>query len=181
MFTYPRRSLAEWKQILEEYSNGASCNSLQKKWNVSRKQFVHYRKGLGIQVPLRHYCLACKIELTPEIKVVGHNSCKTCYRTTQQERTFAFKSRVFQHYSPGPRCQNPNCLVPGGCKDLRCLSIDHINGGGTKHRADQGQGISLYRWLEKNSYPAGFQVLCMNCQWIKRHENHEFRKKTVLS
>jgi len=42
------------------------------------------------------------------------------------------------------------------------LSIDHINGGGNKHRQEIGIG-QIYRWLEKNNYPTDFQVLCYNC------------------
>jgi hypothetical protein len=43
------------------------------------------------------------------------------------------------------------------------LSIDHINGGGTKHRAEVGKGDVFYKWLRKNGYPEGFRVLCHNC------------------
>lgn len=48
------------------------------------------------------------------------------------------------------------------------LIIDHIDGGGTKHRKEVGKGAAFYRWLEKNNYPLNFQVLCMNCQFGKR-------------
>lgn len=42
------------------------------------------------------------------------------------------------------------------------LTIDHINGGGHKHRKQIGMG-NLYRWLRKNNFPKGYQVLCFNC------------------
>lgn len=50
------------------------------------------------------------------------------------------------------------------------LTIDHINNDGGKLRkagtyGKQGVGgIFMYRWLRKNGFPEGFQVLCMNCQ-----------------
>lgn len=28
----------------------------------------------------------------------------------------------------GGKCSNPQCLVPNGCSDSRCLQIDHKNG-----------------------------------------------------
>lgn len=91
------------------------------------------------------------------------------------------KITVIKHYSPDMSCQNPKCLVPSGCRDMRCLSMDHINGGGTRHVDEiKKHGTStLYAWLIKNNYPKGYQVLCMNCQFIKRIENKEFpnRKK----
>ena len=55
--------------------------------------------------------------------------------------------------------------------DIRALSIDHINSDGASHRKEVGNG--MYRWLLKNNFPEGFQVLCMNCQFIKRETNNE--------
>lgn len=40
------------------------------------------------------------------------------------------------------------------------LTIDHINGGGTAHVRMVGD---LYAWLIRNQFPAGFRVLCFNC------------------
>jgi len=42
------------------------------------------------------------------------------------------------------------------------LSIDHINGGGTKHMKKIKRG-TLYKWIKRNKYPSGFRVLCMGC------------------
>lgn len=89
------------------------------------------------------------------------------------------KLKVFTHYCNGPpKCMNPNCHTPNGETDIRCLSIDHVNGGGNAHRRKVTRiskgGESFYLWLIGNGYPSGFQVLCMNCQFIKRYENSEF-------
>src|SRR5208283_2103493 len=68
------------------------------------------------------------------------------------------KLEVLTHYSDGlPTCNK--C----GFIDIRALSIDHINSGGTKHRKELGgAGQSIYKWLQDNSYPKEYQVLCMN-------------------
>ena len=81
------------------------------------------------------------------------------------------KRNVFDHYSNGEiKC----CRC--GFTDIRALSIDHINGGGTNHRKVLNRsGESFYRWLKMNNYPEGFQVLCMNCQWLKKAEKREYR------
>lgn len=52
-----------------------------------------------------------------------------------------------------------------GCSEnqIEFLTIDHINGGGRKHRETTGKGSGLYRWLVKNNFPAGYRVLCTNC------------------
>ena len=56
--------------------------------------------------------------------------------------------------------------VQCGFKDIRALSIDHMNGGGSAHRRRVGN--YMYAWLKRNNFPEGYQTLCMNCQWIKR-------------
>jgi hypothetical protein len=50
-------------------------------------------------------------------------------------------------------------------KEIKFLSIDHINGGGTQHL--KKIKMSLVDWLIKNNYPKGFQVLCYNCNMAK--------------
>jgi len=50
------------------------------------------------------------------------------------------------------------------CKEERYefLAIDHINGGGIKHRKEINKK-TLYGWLKANNFPKGFRVLCHNC------------------
>jgi hypothetical protein len=79
------------------------------------------------------------------------------------------KAEIMSHYSGG----TVSCTC--GYNDIRALSIDHIEGGGTQHRKEIASG-GLYRWLKKNGFPEGYQVLCMNCQFIKRYENNEHAK-----
>lgn len=55
----------------------------------------------------------------------------------------------------------PACACCGET-GLLFLSLDHVNGGGRQHRRETGGG-GFYVWLRKNNYPAGFQVLCHNC------------------
>jgi hypothetical protein len=31
----------------------------------------------------------------------------------------------------------------------------------------------LAKWIIDNNYPPSIQILCMNCQFIKRHERNE--------
>ena len=52
------------------------------------------------------------------------------------------------------------------------LSIDHVDNDGAKMRREvHGKSaMSFYRYLVKNSFPAGYQVLCMNCQ-VGKYKN----------
>lgn len=65
-----------------------------------------------------------------------------------------------------------------GFSDIRALQIDHIEGGGTK----LNKTISWSkRYLEilagKNTVKV--QILCANCNWIKRWENKELGRVTI--
>lgn len=63
--------------------------------------------------------------------------------------------------------------VKCGYNDMRALTIDHINGLGGIHR--KGLRKNIYVWLKKQNFPEGYQTLCMNCQFIKKVDNHETR------
>jgi hypothetical protein len=72
----------------------------------------------------------------------------------------ALKFLVLGHYSvftTRPMCAIPGCLI----SDLDMLCLDHVNNGGNKHRKEISRA-SLYRWLKRNDFPVGFQVLCAN-------------------
>ncbi len=93
------------------------------------------------------------------------------YSATRKKYYLNIKQKVLTNYGNG-KCACSNC----GFDDIRSLSIDHINGDGAKQRKLLGKAIDgnhIYLWLERNNYPEGYQVLCMNCQWIKRMSNIE--------
>ena len=76
------------------------------------------------------------------------------------------RKKVFEHYG------GSKCFCCGEKEDM-FLSIDHIDGGGTKFRRSlKGGGMWTYRWILKKvrldvRWPLGFQVLCMNCNFGK--------------
>lgn len=52
------------------------------------------------------------------------------------------------------------------------LSVDHMNNDGKKHRIEisgrnAGSSQSIYRWLRDNNFPAGYTVLCFNCNMAR--------------
>lgn len=81
------------------------------------------------------------------------------------ERSKRLKSAAYEAYG-GYVCA---CC---GESERAFLSLDHVNNDGFAHRRaalGKNYGASgLYMWLRKNGYPAGFQVLCMNCNYGKR-------------
>lgn len=76
-----------------------------------------------------------------------------------------------------------NKCIRCGFDDIRALQIDHINGGGAEE---------IRTWKYKGNYNMNviksflnaelkYQLLCANCNWIKKYENNEtswkFKKK----
>jgi hypothetical protein len=59
-----------------------------------------------------------------------------------------------------------------GLTDKRVLQVDHIFGGGNDERKRLGPRGTYHRVLETSG--EGYQLLCANCNWIKRHENKEW-------
>ncbi len=87
------------------------------------------------------------------------------YRELIHERNHAYylKRKVFVlgHYGATPlRCA---CC---GDSHIEFLTLDHVNNDGAAHRKEIGAG-QIYDWLIDNGFPAGFQVLCMNCNFAK--------------
>jgi len=68
--------------------------------------------------------------------------------------------------------------VKCGYDDHRALQLDHIKGNGSKTRKESGlhkNRIKYYNYLLQNpSYTLEeIQLLCANCNWVKRYENNE--------
>jgi hypothetical protein len=64
-----------------------------------------------------------------------------------------------------------------GFADSRALQIDHVEGGGGKERRSAPSQIVWLRAVLQ-SVVAGehrYQLLCANCNWIKRVEQEEWR------
>ena len=66
------------------------------------------------------------------------------------------------HYSVN---NDPRCACCG-LSNYEYLVIDHIDGGGCKHRKENKlNGRLIYHWLIQNNFPPGFRILCFNCNF----------------
>lgn len=103
-------------------------------------------------------------------------ACFSCAERARNERKRfdkKVKLEVFNAYG---------AMVCACCGERRVefLTIDHIEGCGREHRKTlRFSGSQFYRWLRKNNYPQGFQILCYNCNCAKGHSRycpHEWEK-----
>jgi hypothetical protein len=87
-------------------------------------------------------------------------------------RRNALKDQIFEKYG----CQCAQC----GFSDKRALQIDHVNGGGSQ---DVLKFRSKWKYLRHvlEDDTGKFQILCANCNMIKRIVMGEHRGKSTYS
>ncbi len=108
-----------------------------------------------------YHCKKCISTERKKWKTGDHKGCydrwyKAKGSLSGKERRRLLRAECIERY--GNRCA---C-----CGETRkeFLAIDHINGGGKRHRKALNLGGSdFYRWLKRNHFPKGFRVLCHNC------------------
>lgn len=87
-------------------------------------------------------------------------SSKELRATAFKIRYYGMRLRVLKHYGDKCACCGENTEA--------FLCLDHINGGGNQHRKEfKSKVFSLYKWIENNNFPGGFQILCSNCNMAK--------------
>ena len=64
-----------------------------------------------------------------------------------------------------------------GFDDWRALQIDHVNGNGKQESKIMKQYYAYFRHIKENIQ--NYQILCANCNWIKRYENKEHYQKYI--
>ena len=136
-------------------------------------------------------CSKCGIEMVQKIK--NRHVCKKCIAKYQREymRLHRAKNPHLERQRLEKRKQNPEwveherrrgreywsklrheaIMAYGGYRCARCgetepkfLTLDHIFNDGSAHRKEIGnRGSGIFKWLRDHQYPAGFQILCMNC------------------
>jgi hypothetical protein len=102
---------------------------------------------------------------------------KYCYYVWRER----LRREVFGHYS-GNTFKCACC----GESEQDFLVIDHINGSGNEHRRTvfgriNAGGRSMHRWLVKQGFPQGFQLLCANCNTSRgKHGDCVHKKPPVI-
>lgn len=111
--------------------------------NCRQKRKVYYHRRI-----LSKIC-PCGNKLNDEQK-----RCDICLGRSRNDH-YKLVNEVITYYGGA-------CICCGNITKAH-LTIDHIGGGGNQHAREIGRGVALYRWLKRNKFPTGFQVLCANC------------------
>lgn len=135
-------------------SNFLSKKEKKHQYYIEHKEHLKQRAKENRLKRLDHYKSVCKQRyernkhiLLPQMRKRGN------------EKRVEDKLKVISHYSNGTnKCE---CCSE---KYYEFLTIDHIKGGGHKHRKQVGYS-KIYIWLIRNHFPIGYRVLCMNCNF----------------
>lgn len=104
------------------------------------------------------------------------NNWSKNYHAKHKDEIHTRKQRKFhERRNEIIRLLGSKCSRCGFSKDVRVLQIDHINGGGTEERK-KVNCYERYLILVLESIKRGekkYQLLCANCNWIKRYEKKE--------
>lgn len=130
--------------------------------------------------PDKRRCLACEVvkEITDFRLKPDGTRIKTCDHC-RPILTAKMKRHRVKHLDKerqrgrdfNARIRNEVIAAYGGkcacCGESRreFLALDHVEGGGLKHRRDNGWTASrqVYYWARRNGYPNTLRVLCDNC------------------
>lgn len=144
----------------------------------NKGQQTGFCEGCGnrfvLSAPGRTLCPACRPKLTKPCATCGKQFVGTTelrLYCSDECRDVAFKGKrdakrkeqrmeMLLAYSNDGK---PACVCCGELI-LLFLALDHINGGGHKQMRELGGG-GYSNWLRKNNYPAGFRILCHNCNY----------------
>lgn len=93
---------------------------------------------------------------------------KSSIRLTSKERYSRNRTEVFEIL--GNKCSK--C----GFSDKRALQIDHINGDAIADKKIRNKNCYHAKVIESlKNKENKYQILCANCNWIKRVENNEHK------
>src|SRR3989304_2826345 len=110
----------------------------------------------------QYYCTKCETERV----VKYHQKYKDNYNSYQRRYYDECRKKILEYYGGNP----PKCACCGETT-YWFLTLDHINGDGHISRRKVTErntaGIGYFRWIIRNNFPPGYQVLCCNCNYGK--------------
>lgn len=127
-------------------------------------------------------CRKCGIELNKQtqadyLRFSYRLICTNCYNKNINKEKVKVKDRK---HNQKIRLDILNLLGNKcnicGFNDNRALQIDHVNSNGSKERSSLQTHAYYNHVLSEIKLGSNeYQLLCANCNWIKRYEKHEVR------
>ena len=107
-------------------------------------------------------CAGCKKEACKARRSTPRGAAQNA--ATARKYADKLKAIVFGHYG--------NCCTKCGFNNPDALTVEHTEQNGAEHRRKiGGGGRRIHKWLIDHDFPAGFTLLCQNCNTIA-YKNH---------
>lgn len=136
----------------------------KKPWKKPRKEEMNEKQkgayGLQLKKLKQKYWENPRFFREKKAKWRRENLTKA--RALERRTTLRNRMAVLTQYGGNP----PKCACCGE-KETQFLSVDHINNDGVKDRKLHGGGTGMYRYLVREKFPRGIQILCYNCNLAK--------------
>jgi hypothetical protein len=146
--TYFKQHYQKQRQAVSEKRKQWRKEHPEEQREKKKKEYAKFKAD-----PIR--VAACKVKR--RLTERRRRAMNPTYKIREAERKRRIKILVINQYSNGT-----NQCACCGEHSLEFLVIDHINGGGGRHRREVK---NLYPWLIGNGFPEGFRVLCHNCNF----------------
>ena len=133
-----------------------------RKWRAENKEYIRKYMQEWLQ---KHK------EYMREYRVNNKEHIRELMRDKPYQKNYLRRIRNSVLEALGAKC------VKCGFGDKRALQIDHINGGGTKERKQKLFKGHFHKHVLKSflAKESKYQLLCANCNWIKKFENNEIK------
>lgn len=146
----------------------------------SDKPLTEFRKDATRKDGKYPYCAVCLKEIGRDYRRrnPGQNTARfLAWKQRNPEKSAALVRESSRKYRAKLKNQimaayggSSPCCACCGETHREFLAVDHIHGGGNKHRREIGTlGWDFYKWLVDHKFPEGFQLLCHNCNFAKSH------------
>lgn len=124
-------------------------------------------------------CICVRCGMEPAL--LGYKKCQQCTKLHREynqryRKVDSYRQRMKELRAKFPSIRQAviaelgGACVKCGFSDYRALQFDHVNGDGFKEGRLQFTSISkILKRVERGE----LQLLCANCNWIKRAENNE--------
>lgn len=156
-----RSSLHEKRARLKsEGKCGSCCHPLES--TTHKEKCVDYKIAWRQRIVEAGMCARCR----RRARGAKSSMCAECLLKSRTRKA-AIRKKVLDHYGAFCAC----C----GETQIEFLQIDHVDGGGSKHRKSTRD---ICKWLVDNHFPSGFKTLCSNCNFGK-HINGGICPKTT--
>lgn len=159
----------EWKSTHPDKIKESWTKYNNKSKGKRKAYYLNNKESISLKKSIRH-------KIYYELHKDEINKKHREYNTRNKERVSRYgknwrdlnKFDVIFHYTNGDMC-----CVNCGENIYELLTIDHINGGGSKHRRKIESGSNFCLWLRRHNFPEGLQILCYNCNMIKQRVTPE--------